>query len=99
MAPNEIQATFFNGQPFTAASLSGSKFKMIFTPDGKMIREPLAQSGSTSAGTWKLNAKGFCTSWNHSMPNCFTVQPEGENKWAVQKTETTIATTVAIWSK
>jgi hypothetical protein len=58
MAPSDIQATFFNGEPFTATALSGVKFKMIFTPDGKMIREPLAQSGSKSAGTWKLYA-GF----------------------------------------
>ena len=46
MAPNEIKATFFTGQPFTAASPSGAKFKMIFTPDGKMIREPLELSGN-----------------------------------------------------
>ena len=59
MAPNDIKATFFTGQPFTAASPSGAKFKMTFTPDGKMTREPLEQSGKASAGTWKLSAKGF----------------------------------------
>ena len=99
MAPNEIKATFFAGQPFTAVSLSGTKFKMTFTPDGKMTREPLEQSGNGSAGTWKLNAKGFCTTWNRAKPNCFTVVPSGENKWSVQKIATTIATTVAVWSK
>ena len=99
MAPNEIKATFFTGQPFTAVSLSGAKFKMTFTPDGKMTREPLEQSGNRSAGTWKLNAKGFCTTWNRAKPNCFTVVPSGENKWSVQKIATTIATTVAVWSK
>jgi len=41
MAPSDIQATFFNGQPFTASSPGGILFKMIFTPDGKMTREPL----------------------------------------------------------
>jgi hypothetical protein len=99
MAPNDIQATFFNGQPFTASTLGGAKFKMTFTPSGKMTREPLAQSGHTDTGTWKLNAKGFCTTWQHSKPNCFTVIPKGENKWLVQKTATTIAITVAVWSK
>jgi hypothetical protein len=99
MAPSEIQATFFTGQPFTAASPSGTKFKMIFTPDGKMTREPLEQSGNTTTGTWKLNAKGFCTTWSHSKPNCFTIVPSGENKWSVQKIATTIATTVAVWTK
>src|SRR6516164_8343778 len=95
MAPNDIKATFFTGQPFTAASPSGAKFKMTFTPDGKMIREPLAQSGNASAGngTWKLNAKGFCTTWTHSKPRCFIIVPSGENKWSVQRIATTIATT------
>ena len=99
MAPNEIKATFFNGQPFTALSPSGAKFKMTFTPDGKMNREALEQVGKGSAGTWKLNATGFCTTWEHAKPNCFTVIPSGENKWSVQKIATTIATTVAVWSK
>jgi hypothetical protein len=99
MAPNEIKATFFNGQPFTAVSPSGAKFKMIFAPDGKMTREALEQAGKGSAGTWKLNATGFCITWDHAKPNCFTVIPSGENKWSVQKIATTIATTVAVWSK
>jgi len=40
MAPNDIQATFFNGKPFTASTTSGTQFKMVFTPDGKMTRQP-----------------------------------------------------------
>jgi len=99
MASADIKTTFFNGQPFTATSPSGTKFKMTFTLDGKMTREPLEQSGTKSAGTWKLNAKGFCTAWGHAAANCFTVVPSGENKWSVQRTATTIATTVAVWSK
>ena len=99
MAPNEIKATFFTGQPFTAVSPSGAKFKMSFTPDGKITREPLEESGKASAGTWKLAATGFCTAWNHAKPNCFTLVPSGENKWSVQKIATTIASTVAVWSK
>ncbi len=99
MAPGDIKATFFNGQSFTAASPGGTKFKMTFTPDGKMTREPLAQSGNTDIGTWKLNAKGFCTSWQHAKSNCFTIVPLGDNKWSVQKIATTIAVSVAVWSK
>ena len=99
MAPNDIKATFFTGQPFTAASPSGAKFKMTFTPDGKMTREPLEQSGKASSGTWKLSAKGFCTAWSHAKASCFTIVSSGENKWSVQRIATTIATTVAIWSK
>jgi hypothetical protein len=89
----------FNGQPFTASTPSGTQFTMTFTPDGKMIREPLAQAGYKDNRTWKLNAKGFCTTWQHAKPNCFTVAPNGENKWSVLKGGTTIATTVAVWSK
>jgi hypothetical protein len=99
MSPAEIRATFFNGQPFTAISPSGAKFKMTFTPDGKISREALEQAGTKSLGTWKINAKGFCTAWNRAASNCFTVVPSGENKWSVQKIATTIATTVAVWSK
>jgi hypothetical protein len=99
MSPADIRTMFFTGQPFTATSPSGTKFKMTFTSDGKMTREPVEQSGTKSAGTWKLNAKGFCTAWGHAAANCFTVVPSGENKWSVQKTATTIATTVAVWSK
>ncbi len=99
MAPNDIRATFFTGEPFTAVTLSGTKFKMTFTLDGKMTREPVEQPGDKNAGTWKLNAKGFCTTWAHSKPNCFTIVPSGENKWSVQKVATTIAITVAVWSK
>jgi hypothetical protein len=99
MAPNDIKATFFDGHPFNAASPSGTKFTMTFTPGGKMTRQPLAQSGKTNVGIWKLNAKGFCTSWEHAGSNCFTIVPGGENKWLVQKTGTTITTTIAVWSK
>jgi hypothetical protein len=110
MAPSEIQATFFTGQAFTARTPSGTKFKMTFTPDGKMAREPLppvtkgiapksAERSTASTGTWKLNAKGFCTTWTHSKPRCFTIVPSGENKWSVQRIATTIATTVSVCSK
>ena len=99
MASSDIKATFFNGQSFTASTPGGTKFTMTFTPDGKMTREPLAQSGSKNTGTWKLNATGFCTTWQHAKPSCFTVIPKGENKWSVQKIATTIAITVAVWSK
>lgn len=99
MAPRDIKAAFFNGQPFSAASPAGTKFKMTFTPDGKMTRQALAQPEKTNVGIWKLNAKGFCTSWEHAGSNCFTVVPSGDNKWLVQRTATTITTTIAVWSK
>jgi hypothetical protein len=36
--------TFFNGQPFTA-SATNIKYKMIFSADGKMNREPIGGGG------------------------------------------------------
>ena len=99
MVPRDIQATFFNGQPFTASTPSGSKFKMVFISDGQMTRESLTQSGTKTSGKWKLSASGFCTTWQHAKPNCFTVVSSGENKWSVRKIATTIEMTVAIWSR
>jgi len=38
-------------------------------------------------------------SWNRAKATCYTIIPSGENKWSVQKRATTIATTIAVWSK
>ena len=65
LAPAEIQSTFFTGQPFTA-SASGGKFKMVFTADGKMTREPVAKGGAKNEGTWKLSKDGYCSTWKGS---------------------------------
>jgi hypothetical protein len=95
MPPEKIQATFFNGQPFTASTASGTQFKMIFTPDGKMTRQPREKIGTKSSGTWRLDASGFCTTWKSAETNCYTVIPSGNKKWSIQKGSTTIA----VWSK
>lgn len=95
MAPSDVQATFFNGKPFTASTTSGTKFKMTFTGDGKMIRQPSGKVGKKSSGTWKLGTSGFCTSWKGAESNCYTVIPSGKNKWSIQKG----SATVAVWSK
>jgi hypothetical protein len=95
IAPKDIEATFFTGQPFTAATPANVKFKMVFTPDGKAAREPLGKSGSKGQGTWKLNNDGFCTAWSGGRANCYTLVARGSNKWSVMS-GTTLA---AIWSK
>ena len=95
MAPADIQSTFFNGQPFTASTTSNLKFKMTFTADGKMKRQPMG-TGPKGEGTWKLSKDGFCTTWNGStLSNCFTVVSAGENKWSVMKG----SSVAAIWTK
>jgi hypothetical protein len=95
MLPNDIQATFFDGQPFTASTLGGTKFNMNFTPDGTMTREPRGTSGAKSSGIWRLDASGFCTTWKRREINCYTIVPSGKNKWLVQTGSSTIAT----WAK
>lgn len=96
LSPEDIQKTFFTGQPFTAATPSNLKFKMTFTADGKMKREPTGGGGGArGTGTWKLSKDGFCTTWKGAKENCFTVGGAGDNKWSVMKGSTTLAT----WSK
>jgi hypothetical protein len=94
LAPADIQSTFFDGKPFTATTPSNLKFKMTFTADGKMKRQPIG-TGNRGEGTWKLSEKGFCTSWKGGKDSCFTVAAAGDNKWSVLKGSTIMAT----WSK
>jgi hypothetical protein len=96
LAPKDIETTFFNGQPFTASTISGNlRFKMVFSADGKMTREPVGQSGAKSEGTWKLSQDGFCTTWKGSKTNCYQVRSGGSNKWAIISGTTAVAN----WSK
>jgi len=95
LTSNEVQTTFFNGQPFTASTPSGVKFKMVFNADGKMTREPVSKAGAKGEGTWKLDKDGFCTTWKGQKPNCFMVLANGQNKWSIMKASTLIA----VWSK
>jgi hypothetical protein len=94
LAPAEIQATFFTGEPFTATA-TNIKYKMVFTTDGKMTREPIGSGGARNEGTWKLSKEGFCTTWKGSKANCYRVESAGENKWSVKKGTSVVAT----WSK
>ena len=95
LMPAEIQAMFFNGKSFTAASPSGVKFKMTFTADGKAKRVPAGKGGARNEGEWKLDDKGYCTTWKGSAESCFTVIPTGTNKWSVMRGAVVMAT----WSK
>jgi hypothetical protein len=94
LAPKDIQATFFDGQPFTATTTSSIKYKLTFTTDGKMKRDPIG-NGSKGDGTWRLSKDGFCRTWKGAKENCFTVVSAGDNQWSVMKGSTVIAK----WSK
>lgn len=96
LAPETIQSTFFNGQVFTAATPSGGvKFKMVFTPDGKVTREPVDRAGRKGEGTWTLSKDGFCTTWKGGKQNCYRLIAAGENKWSVMNGPALMA----VWSK
>jgi hypothetical protein len=97
LTPTEIQATFFDGAEFVAATPSGVKFKMTFSADGKVVRIPTGGGGGgrKSEGSWKLDDNGYCTTWKNSKPTCFTVVAGDKNKWSVMKGPAIIAT----WSK
>ena len=82
LAPKDIQSTFFNGQPFTSSTMSNVKFKMVFTPDGKMTREPVAKTGAKAEGTWKLSKEGFCTTWKGSHGQLLPHRDRGRQQMA-----------------
>src|SRR5258705_9855581 len=95
LAPKDIETLFFTGKPFTAATTSNVKYKMVFSPNGTMTREPMKKSGTKTEGTWKLSADGFCSTWMGSKENCYRVHENGANKWAI-----VVSTqAVAYWSK
>ena len=95
LAPKDIEMTFFTGQPFTASTTANVKFKMVFTSDNKMTREPVGKAGAKGEGSWRLSQDGFCSTWKGARENCFRVQASGDKKWSV------IAGTsaVAYWTK
>jgi hypothetical protein len=95
LTPDAIKTAFFSGQEFTAATPSGVKFKMAFTPDGKVTRTPSASSGAKGEGTWKVSKEGFCTTWKGAKQNCYTIVAAGDNKWSVMSGPSLKAT----WSK
>jgi hypothetical protein len=95
LVPNDIQTTFFNGQPFTSSTPQNIKYTMVFSADGKMTRAPLGKAGVKGEGTWKLSKDGFCTTWKNSAANCYSLVPSGDNKWSVMKGTASIGT----WTK
>jgi hypothetical protein len=95
LKPEEIKATFFTGQPFTASTPANVKYTMVFTTDGNVTRTPVGKSGAKGEGTWKLSRDGYCTTWKGNKSTCFTVIPSGDNKWSVMQG----ASIKASWSK
>ena len=93
LSPKDIETTFFNGTPFIASTTSSVKYKMVFTADNKMTREPVGKKGGKGEGTWRLSADGFCSTWMGSKENCFRVQSNGDKKWAIVAGTSAVAAT------
>src|SRR5436305_6506492 len=91
LTPKEIQAEFFDGKPFTAATTSGTKFKLTFSGEGKVTREPQDKAGQKGEGSWKLSKDGLCTTWKGSPSNCYTIVNVDKNRRSVVKGAATVA--------
>lgn len=72
----KIKAAWFDGQPFTATSPDGTAYRMVFTPDGKSTRLPLAgKKPRPTLGFWRVIAEGYCSRWAGSnREKCFNVR-------------------------
>ncbi|MDK9697753.1 MAG: hypothetical protein OEL76_15330 [Siculibacillus sp.] len=72
-----IRETWFDGRPFTAVGPDGTVYRMVFTPDGKAARVPLAaKKPKPTAGFWRVIAEGYCSRWTGSnREKCFNVRP------------------------
>ena len=46
---------------------------MMFTPDGKVTREPVGKAGAKGEGTWKLDQGRLLHHLEGQKPNCFIV--------------------------
>ena len=80
---------------FTSSTPQNIKFKMVFSADGRMSREPIGKAGVKDQGTWKLSKDGYCSTWKGSKQNCYRVVSSGDNKWSVMKGTSAVAT----WTK
>ena len=96
LAPNEIQATFFTGQPFTVVDAVECQVQDgVHRRRQDDARAGGQDGGAKGEGTWKLTKDGFCTTWKGSKANCFRILTAGDNKWSVMKGTTAVAT----WTK
>lgn len=73
LTPDQIKALFGTGKPFTATSASGTKtYTFTFNPDGSALEvQKGAKKGVT--GKWRVDDKGYCTTWNGGTEHCYTV--------------------------
>jgi hypothetical protein len=76
LTPDQIKAMFATGKPFTSVSTSGEVFVLTFKPDGTALETQKGKK-KTNAGTWRVSAKGYCTTWVSGRERCYTVRRNG----------------------
>lgn len=73
LTPDQIKALFGTGKPFIATSVSGTKiYSFTFNPDGTALE---LQKGAKKgvSGKWRVDDKGYCTTWGAGTEHCYTV--------------------------
>ncbi len=98
LSGEEIGAAWFDGRPFTATSPDGTAYRMVFTPDGKATRLPLAgKKPKPTNGFWRVIAEGYCSRWSGSnREKCFNVRPSEDGSQTIVRFGQQIAGT---WSR
>jgi hypothetical protein len=90
--PREIRTRFFDGNEINARGLGGASFVLRFHADGKMERS--APNGQVTNGRWRMLGEGYCSRWEGSAEQCFTVVQEGGTVRVVRGTRA-----VATWTR
>ena len=95
MSGELIAKAWFDGQPFEATGPDGAAYRMVFTPDGKATRTPLAgKKPKTVTGFWRVIAEGYCSRWTGSnREKCFNVRKSEDGKDTVVRFGQQIAAT------
>lgn len=91
----QIKAQWFDGQPFLATGPDGTAYRMVFAPDGKSTRTPLAgKKPKTVGGFWRVIAEGYCSRWAGSnREKCFNVRKSEDGKDTIVRFGQQIAAT------
>jgi hypothetical protein len=95
MTGDQVKQHFFNGEQFWSSTPQGVKYRMMFSSDGKMSREPLGKAGAKASGQWQVQKDGFCTQWGNASPNCYGLIYGNDGRYNIMKG----TTVVGYWSK
>jgi hypothetical protein len=99
---NPDLAEFLNGVPFVAvlstessrAGYGALKFRMIFSPNGTMTREPIS-GGHSGQGTWRMLGNDICMAWKGASEYCYSFQKVAESRVEILRD----STTQAVWMR